>query len=308
VSWHLAPQVVAADEALFLDPGWVLLDGLEGRLHLLDSLPSPVRTVGRRGDGPGELVSPRHLVQDPDGFAVVGVDGRLDRFDASGRFLERVRIDLAACPFADVREARRAGDHLLLALVCTEGAERRFLLVRMTDDGAVTPVASRDAGGWGDLRPYGPVLGAVGGRAAWGTGAEPCLRLLDGERAPADTLCVPGPPIPLSEGLRRQVEEALGARARTAGLRVELPDHLPWLDRIVHVDDGGVLVRRPVDARRWRLEWLGSPGGLWPVPEGLEVHGGGGRLLLVHHGLEGVRLATLAATELPLHPRTPGRP
>jgi hypothetical protein len=301
--------VVAADEALFLDPGWVLLDGLEGRLHLLDSLPRPVRTVGRRGDGPGELASPRHLVRDPDGFAVVGADGRLDRFDASGRFLERVRIDLASCPFADVREARRAGDHLLLALVCTEGADRRFLLVRTVDDGGVERVADQGAGGWGALLPYGPVLGTSGGRAAWGTGAEPCLRLLaDDHVARADTLCIPGPPIPLSEELRRQVEEAVGARARSAGLAVALPDHLPWLDRIVAAGRDGVLVRRPVDARRWRLEWLGSPAGIWPVPDGLEVHGGGGRLLLVHHGLEGVRLAAFPVAELPLHPRAHRRP
>lgn len=308
-SWYLAPGVVAADEVLFLDPGWVLLDGLEGRLHLLDSLPRPVRTVGRRGDGPGELASPRHLVRDPDGFAVVGGDGRLDRFDASGRFLERVRIDLATCPFADVREARRAGSHLLLALVCTVGADRRFLLVRTSDGGRVERVAGHEAGGSGVLRPYGPVLGTAGGRPVWGTGANRCLRLLADEHTPrTDTLCVSGPPIPLSAELRRQVEDAVGGRAPSDGLPVELPDHLPWLDRIVHADEGGVLVRRPVDARRWRLAWLGSPGGLWPVPDGLEVHGGGGRLLLVHHGLEGVWLATLAVTELPLHPRPPGRP
>lgn len=298
VPWRRVPGIAAADEALFLDEGWVVLDGLEGRVHLLDSTAAPVATVGRRGEGPGELAAPRHLARSAGGFVVVGAAGRLDHFDRRGRFQRRTRVSLAGCPVADVREARSVNGALHLALVCLRDRRRHFVLVRVDDDGSPRVLADDAAGPRDAFVLHGPILGRDGGAAVWGPGAEPCLRRIPATDPPRPPPCLMSAPVPLPEGSRRELEASLGARARSSGIRLVVPELFPWFDRIVEDHEAGLLAVRPVGETSWRLEALGSGGARWEVPDGIRVLGGAGRLLLVHESLDGVRLAPVRWSDL----------
>lgn len=308
-AWRHVPGIVAADEALFLDGGWVVLDGLEGRLHLLDSLGGPLGVVGRRGDGPGELSAPRHLAREGTGFVVVGAGGRLDRFSAAGRFLERRQVVLDGCPFPEIREAREVDRRLHLAVACLRDRRRHFALHRVEPDGRASALVDVPAAEGDDFTLHGPALASSEEGPVWGTGDDPCLQLLrEPGLPPADAGCLHGPAIPLSDPLRREMEASLGERARAAGIRLVIPEHLPWFDRLVEGAGSDILAVRPVSARGWRLERVGPEAGRWAVPTGVEVHGSHGRILLVHHGMEGVALASFRAADLPLERHTGASP
>jgi len=88
LTWHLLEEASWIDDAVWLGDGWAVLDGFQGRLHRLeqDGAPSTgAGFAGGAGEGPGELGAPRLLTGDDLGVWVVGMGGRLDRFDLEGR-------------------------------------------------------------------------------------------------------------------------------------------------------------------------------------------------------------------------------
>ncbi len=300
-AWWPAPGVLAVDDAVWTGERWVLLDGMEARIHLVDA-PGRVRSVGSRGDGPGELRAPRHLTTGPEGgFQVLSAGGIVDRFDRTGAFLDRRGVRDPGCGLPDIREAASLGGRLYLAAVCFAGGTRRFVLLEVGPGEAVRHLVDRPAPGDGAWTLDAPSLAVVDGLLAWGDGSTPCAELLgpdDGE--PRGRRCLVGLPVPLPDRIRADLEGPLRRRARAAGVRVAVPDALPWYDALLPGGDGALLARRPVGVQGWRLVRMGAGSDGWTLPPFVTAHASGGRVLLVHTGVQGVSLADLAAAELPL--------
>lgn len=83
-----------ADGAVAADGGVVLADGANMRIYRFTAAGRLRDSLGAKGDGPGEMRLPIHVVVMPDGQVVVGDVGRraLVRWDAEGRRLGEVRV------------------------------------------------------------------------------------------------------------------------------------------------------------------------------------------------------------------------
>ncbi len=112
---------------LGVDTGYVVADGLNHQLVLLDEHLNPLRTMGRQGDGPGEYQFPSRLARDGDHVAVLDVGlGRVSFLTADGDFTRSHQVtgnlrDLAA--------------HPELGLLVAGDAFPDHYLVRITEDG-----------------------------------------------------------------------------------------------------------------------------------------------------------------------------
>ena len=112
---------------LGVDTGYVVADGLNHQLVLLDEQLNPLRTMGRQGDGPGEYQFPSRLARDGDHVAVLDVGlGRVSFLTADGDFTRSRQVtgnlrDLAA--------------HPELGLLVAGDAFPDHYLVRITEDG-----------------------------------------------------------------------------------------------------------------------------------------------------------------------------
>ena len=64
-----------ASDLLVTEDGFVVADRIQSNIRVFDRDGSPIRTMGRPGDGPGELRSPVVLAESPGGGFVVGEIG-----------------------------------------------------------------------------------------------------------------------------------------------------------------------------------------------------------------------------------------
>ena len=111
---------------LGVDTGYVVADGLNHQLVLLDKQLNPLRTMGRQGEGPGEYQFPSRLARDGDHVAVLDVGlGRVSYLTEGGDFTRSLQVtgnlqDLAA--------------HPELGLLVAGDAFPDHYLARVTDD------------------------------------------------------------------------------------------------------------------------------------------------------------------------------
>lgn len=112
---------------LGVDTGYVVADGLNHQLVLLDKQLNPLRTMGRQGEGPGEYQFPSRLARDGDHVAVLDVGlGRVSFLTVGGDFTRSRQVtgnlrDLAA--------------HPELGLLVAGDAFPDHYLVHVTEDG-----------------------------------------------------------------------------------------------------------------------------------------------------------------------------
>jgi hypothetical protein len=301
----VSEEVLQVDDAVFLDGRWIVLDGLQGRLHRLDSLAVRRESFARRGNGPGELRAPRVLAGAGRTFWVAGVDGRLDRYRLPGRFVERRTVAVPGCSFPDVRDAAAAGDTVYLAVACVRARSRRFLLLAVEPDGSMRTLADQAAPGNDALTLHQPVVAVGAPGVAFGSNDRPCLEIRAGPvpdpSGPAassgGSACLRGGPVLMTEAMRREIDATVGREARAAGLRLAVSDTLPWLDALFAGD--GFLARRPAASGGWSVEALDAPDRSWTPPSGVEVHGSHGRVLLAWPVAEGTALASLPVSAIP---------
>jgi hypothetical protein len=92
--WEILSGVVAA--AFDLRDNLYVLDGNNFRVLVFDANGRFVRRIGRRGEGPGELIAPAGMTVMTDGTVVVSDDGRraFSLFNSDGTFMRNV-------PFGD---------------------------------------------------------------------------------------------------------------------------------------------------------------------------------------------------------------
>lgn len=81
------------DVAFGPDSAIYILDGQAGEIRVFDSRGSYLRTIGRRGEGPGEFASPYGIWVDERAHLWVADEGmrRYSRFNLSGELLETLR-------------------------------------------------------------------------------------------------------------------------------------------------------------------------------------------------------------------------
>ncbi len=235
-------------------------------LYLIDAGPALVkydprsgtpRSIGRRGEGPGEYRNVNFiLLNEQEGPAVYDyMSGVLHNYDAQGAFLNSTRIRFSRefqAPFAFLPSGRLAGiiqrfepDKLykVLALFDLEGKQEKELaswLEMELKAGAVGGVMG------GILHNYtaGPLLCLTsGGYLCYGHNLEYKLTLVDHEGQVKAEITRPKKPESTRE-LARQLEASIG---REELKRYNLPATKPFFQALLADDEGRIYVIRTPD-------------------------------------------------------------
>ena len=296
-SGRLLPDVFRVSDVDASPEGWVILDGQGGHASLVDTGGRFGPTVGRRGDGPGELRAPIAVARSGSAIGVLDASGlRLDVFPADTAPPFRVSLAPAACPAAFGVDLDADATGWIVLRRCLGTAQVRVEVLRVALLGGHSKVLDERA--LGPALPLDPFLGAIlftrtRSDVYLGSTRTPCLTRIEGtgERE----LCLEsGPPVPLTDSLRR-LYTGWAERSERAGFATVLPSHLPpWLE----VRDAGhaLAVLRPSvgSGEGWVLIETGREHVIEP-PNGTRVEPGPAGLLLLRHEPEGVRAWIVAS-------------
>jgi hypothetical protein len=269
------PDLATVRAALLLEDGRIVLtDNAASRLVFLGPDSGMVRSVGRRGDGPGEFRGFRGLWRCVnDTLAVRSGLAGVQLFDSDGRFVRMnaaprlrggavgVTFDCSFIVMPDAQAAAQkglmAGDSMVLAW---------YDLRRDTVVGAVTvPTPAREVIDYLGERmavpiPFAPrpVFTLHGDQLLVGLGKSAEVRVFDSQARLTRILRWTAEPAPLSrsdrdhyEQLRLQLDERIGAGMtdRTPAIRkFSLPAMKPVYSAMRVDDDGRLWVRKYPDA------------------------------------------------------------
>jgi hypothetical protein len=215
---------------------------------------------------------------------------RLDRFLLDGTPLPRVSLPRGACP-GTLAEALAASDAGWLVLQrCAEGGGATVRTLLVDDRGRVTSLSVDTVA----VQLDDPFLNAVileSDRALYtGTTRSPCLARIVGE-GPSERCLRPVPARPVSATLRQALEERLIGRARSVGLDLQVPEHLPAFLAVRDLGDDLLAVMRPLDERDapWVMESESARPLTLTAPEGIRLEPGPAGVLLLRDDLAGLR-------------------
>lgn len=247
-------QILSVSDAQPLDDGWAVLDRRTARIHLLGPALELRRSVGGRGEGPGEMLAPTQLAPFQDTLLAVLEESTLvlHLFTVQGEFVDRRPVALDRCR-SGIRGDLAATSRGELVVVgrCSESAGTSWLVAEVDRSGTATILLERRVTEAGRIDPFlGIGVAHLGGRTHL---VQPDGCLLPLEESPATTArdgasraesvvhCLPeAPPVPIPDSIREAVEARLPPRV-AARYRLALPEHLP---RVLAADwspDGTVL-------------------------------------------------------------------
>ncbi len=249
--------VLGVTDVLRVPGGWWLLDGRSSRLLRVGPDFQLLRSLGGRGEAPGEFASPRGLLQSGDSIVVIDIGAFpvLHVHDAEGRFVRRHVVRTPECASFRLWSAEPdpSGGYLLGGTCLRAGASPAMgaAVVRFQEGSPGVLVASelRPAGP-GRINPDAAFLVELEGRAWMGRSFDNCFHPLD-DPSPSSIsatgdhhrLCLePWERVPFP------IDEVAGAIS-SPGRAALIPsvfggiEHLPLMDGLFP-HPAGILVRR----------------------------------------------------------------
>ncbi len=255
-STFVLPQVLSVEDAVEWGDGWVLLDRRFGKIHFLNPTLGSVQSIGREGQGPGELQEPVGLAREDSVLWVLNRRGlELDRYSldpgsGTARFHSRRRLEGGGCLAGLAKRLESISGHGLAVLrVCPSilpGPGTAFLEL-VEEEGTLSPFLSLPLGTPGSGRIHllrQPVFTAAGAVLFMGTWDAPCMAVLDGYGKLRDRRCLPE-----YDRARTPMDRRAGLEGRLKWvsdlglLPVEVPAYLPWYDQAFATSQG-LVVRR----------------------------------------------------------------
>jgi hypothetical protein len=246
------------EDAVETGGGWTLLDRRLGRLHLLHTASGLTRSLGREGEGPGELRRPLAVALQDTLLWVVNQQGFwLDIFSLDLGFLSRKRISGGGCLAGLAKRLASAGTgaplfmHICPAAVPGPGTA---WVESLSPGGELTPILSLPLGTEGSrkIHPFRQPALAAGDRMFYfGTWDAPCLLGFTTEGDSLGRFCLPDfERTPVPEDERAMLEERFRGITRLGLLPMEIPDLLPWYDAVFSTSLGPVVRRIRADGDR----------------------------------------------------------
>ncbi len=245
------PEVLSVEDATEWGDGWILLDRISGQIHFLHPDSGITKTLGGEGEGPGELQNPVALAVMDSTLWVVNQRGlALDRFHVGRGFGARLRIRGGGCQAGLTKDLSvLPGGEMFVLRVCPSplvGPGTAFW-ERVPPDGVLEPHLVLPLGTPGSRKLHilrQPAVAARGNRTFLGTWDTPCLAELRPDGSVAGHRCLPEYDRPHTEEEDRvSLSDRFRTITRLGFLPVEIPEHLPWYDRVFATSRGPVVRR-----------------------------------------------------------------
>jgi 6-bladed beta-propeller protein len=287
-------EILSVSSAAFVADRWFLADARAHRVHVLDAQGHLLRSMGRRGAGPGEFGQPT-VVAAAANFIYVAERARaaVSVFDSSGVFLRHLHVS-GKCSSGTVVALSAVATDLYVLRRCLELPVRvRYQLERSRSGGPLhvwLPLADSTTIATGQGVPIAfPVLSTRTDRLVVGEGSRGCLRVyrlhdaqLTEERCLTE---LARRPLPFGE------RDRLTRRWRG---RVQVPDSLP---RFIGLNLQGQTFAVQAATSTKTTSWLEFPlirSSAPPRPLGRrDIENsflGGNTQLIAHDDEEGVRI------------------
>jgi len=264
----LHPELLSVTDAQESERGWIVLDGRASRWHLVGKGGALERSVGRSGDGPGEMQNPVALALLGDTILVgERTRGTVERFHLDGHVIDRIAPGAPGCPVAVLRQMAVTGDglHLLRECIDARTGGSTLQVHRVGRGGTSSVLAVRswlDMTGAQPLRLGAPVLVGGGPLLLFGDAQSGCLVVLSPPERKDERVCHPRPPrIPLAVEDRVRLEAAR-QRLSLRGLTLELPRFVPPFDGVFLPRPGEVVFRTGIGGNRYTLARWSDSGAL----------------------------------------------
>lgn len=290
-------QIFSVTDAQPLDDGWAVLDRRAARIHFLGPGLELRRSVGGRGEGPGELRAPTQIAPFQDTLLAVLEESTLvlHLFTVQGDFVERRPVVLDRCR-SGIRGdlAANSRGKLLVVGRCSEAAGTSWLAAEVDRRGTATILLERRVTEAGRIDPFlGIGVANLEGRAHLmqpdgcllpleeppdATGRDAAGRDAAG-RAKSVTHCLPeAPPVPVPDSIREALEAGLPPRV-AARYRLVLPEHLP---RVLDVawSPGGTVLQLPAEGGALHTAILRPDGVVHRMTGARSVRAGGNEILV----------------------------
>jgi len=245
------PEVLSVEDAVEWEEGWILLDRRLGKVHFLDNASGLTRSMGGNGPGPGELEDPVALALEDSVLWVLNQRGlSLERFSLRSGFQERLRVLGGGCLVGLAKRLLllpHVGLFLLRVCPATLPGPGTAWVERVDPNGQLSPVLSLTLGQPGSRRLHmlrQPATAAGSERLFFGTWDTPCIGEFDGGGRLEGHRCLPDflrPETPRED--RSDLERRFSRITELGLLPIDVPDRLPWYDRIFSTSRG-LVVRR----------------------------------------------------------------
>lgn len=220
-----------------------VIDGLDAHIRVFDKNGVFLRTIGRKGQGPGEFQMPLHVQITADGEVLVGdyLGSRAVYFSLDGQFVRQrsmprpirlvkqdsqggmVGIEVPAPPPGGGKTIKKYdADFRPLVIIAAEetGAPRVFDIGKPSCYCAVTP----------------------NDHVVWGDSGEYVLHVLDSQGKPIKKILKAHRPQRISAADREEYEKRY-AEPLQAGMKIAFRDHYPAFSDIATDDEGRIYVR-----------------------------------------------------------------
>ncbi|MBT8398122.1 MAG: hypothetical protein HKO65_09685 [Gemmatimonadetes bacterium] len=251
IASFVLPDLLSVEDAIEWEDGWILLDRRSGEVHFFDPDSGVTRSMGGEGPGPGELQDPVALAVVDSSLWVVNQRGLwLDRFSVGKGFAARIRPRGGGCQVGLTKDLSiLPGGRLFVLRVCPSllvGPGTAFL-EEVSHDGLLKPFVALPLGTPGSRKLHilrQPAVAAGRSQIFIGTWDTPCLAEIQQDGTASGHRCLPDVERPAT-----REEDRAGLADRFRGiteigfLPLEIPDHLPWYDR-VFATSRGLVVRR----------------------------------------------------------------
>ncbi len=264
---HLLPEVLSVTDALEREGRWIILDRRMGKIHFLDPAKGLIRSLGRKGKGPGEFESPVALALKDSTLWVLNQGGlSLDRLSMEGELVTRRRLEGGGClvGLGKALVTLERGDPFLLRFCpATVPGPGTAWVEQVSEEGKLTALVSLPLGDPGSRKIHflrEPVLTGRGTSLFLGTLDTPCLQDLSGSDGNPEVLCLPPynrPAIP--EEKREEVQGMFRGIAKLGLLPLGVSAEMPWYDRVFAVP-GGLVFRRFRSMEERELVLVGENG------------------------------------------------
>jgi hypothetical protein len=262
------PGVLSVQDAVEWEEGWILLDRRLGKIHFLHTSSGLTRSMGGEGPGPGELNDPVALAVDDSLVWVLNQRGiLLDRYSLTSGFQERFRIHGGGCLVGLSKElVVFPPEGLFLLRVCpaTLPGPGTAWVEEIGAEGLLSPVLSLPLGEPGSRRLHflrQPALAGGSNSLFLGSWDTPCIGEFGREGGLRGYRCLPDylrPEIPKEE--KSDLERRFRRVTELGLLPIDIPQRLPWYDR-VFVTSRGLVVRRIRGVEERDLVLLKTDGG-----------------------------------------------